>query len=57
VTRMGADWWTYHTGGLRSTRRLPRFLGMEWVICIEKKIRGSSLDDVIPGDMADERLM
>jgi hypothetical protein len=59
VTLMGGDRGTYHIGGLRSTRRLPALLQMEWVIFTihcEGNL-GSSLDDVVPSNMADKRLM
>lgn len=59
VTLTGGDRGTYHIGGLRSTRRLPALLRMEWVISTVHREGnpGSSLDDVVPGNMADERLM
>jgi hypothetical protein len=56
---MGGDRGTYHTGGLRSTRRLPALLRMEWVMFTihREGNSGSSLDDVVPGYMTDERLV
>jgi hypothetical protein len=56
---MGGDRGTYHIGGLRSTRRLPALLRMECVTFTAHREGnpGSSLDDVVPGNMADERLM